>query len=139
MAKKATPFSEMKELGQRLKRVRVSAKLTQKQVGEIMRVTDVSVGRWEDGKAEPPLGYLEYLAKEHAVSIDWLLLGKESAAAEIKPQGALGEKLSLEVAELSKENRELRKRLVEISGENPTAWDTGLVRSSSDKERSSND
>ena len=58
---------------QRLKELRLSKGLSQKQLGEIIGTTYAAVSYWETGIKEPKASYIVNLAKYFDVSTDYLL------------------------------------------------------------------
>ncbi len=67
----------MSTFGARLQSLRKERKLTQKQLGKIVGVSDVTVGYWEKNQNSPGGMSLTKLAKYFGVSEDFLLTGKE--------------------------------------------------------------
>lgn len=67
----------MNTFGTRLKSLRKERKLTQKQLGKVVGVSDVTVGYWEKDQNTPGGVSLTKLAKYFGVSEDFLLTGKE--------------------------------------------------------------
>ncbi|WDA68712.1 helix-turn-helix domain-containing protein [Lactococcus lactis] len=63
----------MSALGNKLKALRKSKKLTQKEVGLKMGITQVNYGRWETGRNEPNIAKIILLANFYNVSTDYLL------------------------------------------------------------------
>lgn len=64
------------KFGERLKQLRTSEGLTQKELGEKLNVTAQAVSRWENADVEPSLSMLTTIGNLFNVSID-SLLGKE--------------------------------------------------------------
>lgn len=62
----------MKIFGARLREVRKSKKLTQKELAEQIGIKQNSYSDWETGKNEPSLENLVKLADLFEVSLDWL-------------------------------------------------------------------
>ena len=62
----------MKIVGQRLKELRVNARYSQKQIAEKCDTTQVTIGRYETGVAEPPLQKLLWYAEFFDVSLDYI-------------------------------------------------------------------
>ncbi|QTD42144.1 helix-turn-helix domain-containing protein [Sporosarcina sp. Te-1] len=60
-------------LGQRLKKLRLDRKLTQKQLAEKIKVTHVSISGYENGNRYPDTDTLQRLADYFDVSTDYLL------------------------------------------------------------------
>jgi transcriptional regulator with XRE-family HTH domain len=115
MPKKSIVFSNLKDLGERLKNLREEAKLSQNAVAHELKITDASIVGWEKGTVEPRLGYLEYLSQKCKCNLDWLLTG-EGEKEKISNQGndllpsATGITAGREL-ELLREKDDLNKRL----------------------------
>lgn len=62
----------MKIFGARLREVRKSKKLTQKELADKFGTNRVNVTKWETGRTEPSLENLVKLADLFEVSLDWL-------------------------------------------------------------------
>jgi transcriptional regulator with XRE-family HTH domain len=60
-------------IGERLKKLRKKMGLNQKQLGELIKVTKVSICCYEKGKREPGLSILASLADVLNTSTDYLL------------------------------------------------------------------
>lgn len=58
---------------QRLKDLRISKGLSQKELGKIIGSTYSAIGYWENGINEPKASYIINLAKYFEVSTDYLL------------------------------------------------------------------
>ena len=67
---------DLKETGRSIAECRKEKKLTQKQLGGRLNVTDRAVSKWETGKAFPDVNILEDLCRELEISISELLAGK---------------------------------------------------------------
>lgn len=63
----------MKEFGIKLKKLRETKNLTQKELGEILNVRNTTVSAWEQDIAEPPYEVLKQLCLIFEVSADYLL------------------------------------------------------------------
>ena len=61
------------ETGKRLKELRIENKLSQKEFGEILAVSQDTVSLWENGKSLPTAEYLIAISKHFNVSVDFLL------------------------------------------------------------------
>lgn len=68
--------SKMEIFGRRLREVRKSKKLTQKEIADLVHVNRVTYTNWEKGKREPSFENLIKLADLFEVSLD-CLLGRE--------------------------------------------------------------
>lgn len=73
-----------KEIGQRVRHIRGSR--TQEDFAALVGVTRANLASVETGRSFPGLLFLVNLAHTCAVSLDWLLLGKSSAASEAEGQ-----------------------------------------------------
>lgn len=60
-------------LGDKLKELRLSKKLTQKQIAEYLGINQTSYGDYEHGFYEPSITNLKKLARFYRISIDYLL------------------------------------------------------------------
>ena len=63
----------MKELGERLRRLRESVKLSQVKMAELLGVKQSSINRYEQGQSAPSLETLVRYADYFDVSLDYLL------------------------------------------------------------------
>lgn len=70
----------MNTFGSRLQSLRKDRKLTQKQLGKIVGVSDVTVGYWEKNQNTPGGVSLTKLARYFGVSEDFLLTGKDQVS-----------------------------------------------------------
>lgn len=59
-------------LSMRIKELRISKKLTQKELAETLNISTVSVSSYETGVKTPSLDMVMNIAKKYNVSIDWL-------------------------------------------------------------------
>ena len=75
----------MKELGERLRRLRESVKLSQVKMAELWGVRQSSINRYEQGQSAPSLETLVMYADYFDVSLDYLLARTDN------PQGKLYE------------------------------------------------
>ena len=66
-----------KQIGKFISDCRKEKKLTQKQLAEVLGVTNKAVSKWETGEGYPDITLLPQLAAELDISIDELLLGKK--------------------------------------------------------------
>jgi len=66
----------------RLREARRTAGLTQEELSFALDVTKSTVSSWETGRETPSFRYLELLAHELDLSLDFLVLGKRNEAAE---------------------------------------------------------
>lgn len=61
------------ELGKRIQSLRIKCNMTQKELGELINVSVVSIGGWENGTRKPSAEAIVALAKSFNVSTDYLL------------------------------------------------------------------
>lgn len=72
-------------LGTRIKELRKKNNVTQKQLADLLQVSQQTVGSWEVNRAEPNTDILKQLSRTFDVSIDYLLGNEsESNQREIK-------------------------------------------------------
>ncbi len=76
------PRYPWRNIGARIKDARLKAGLTQRQVAELVGVSDHAVWSWEAGKMKPTPEHLLELAYRCETSTDWLL-GRNVVEAEI--------------------------------------------------------
>ena len=67
---------DLLKIGNFLAALRKEKKLTQRELGEQLGVTDKTVSRWENGNYLPPVDILQKLALMYGVSINELLSGE---------------------------------------------------------------
>lgn len=79
-------------LGERIRRLRTGARMTQNELAERLGVSTSAIGMYEQGRREPPYELLLRVGELFGVSMDWLLARDErDNAAE---PGDLGDMLS---------------------------------------------
>lgn len=71
-------------IGERLKNLRVNAKLTQKDVADIMNVTPQTISKWELNLSEPSLDLMKELAALYGVKVDELLNSSSTLSYEVQ-------------------------------------------------------
>ena len=64
------------QVGTFIAQCRKEKKLTQKQLGEKLNVTDRAVSKWETGRSFPDVSLMEPLCQELDISVSELLAGK---------------------------------------------------------------
>lgn len=80
----------MTEIGQRLKKIRESRSLNQKQFGDNIGVsTYETVSRWERGLGYPSADILETIRQKYLINIDWLISGEGEMLLENQSAGTL--------------------------------------------------
>lgn len=65
--------TDLKLIGDRIRKVRYAYKLTQQQMAAQLHVTRSCLANYERGTRQPPIEFLRYLAKEFQVDLDYLL------------------------------------------------------------------
>lgn len=70
----------MTTLGNRIKIKREEYELSQKDLAKSLKVTAMAISQWENDTTEPKGSNIRALASLFNVTLDWLLLGKESVA-----------------------------------------------------------
>ena len=78
---------DRKYIGAFIRARRKEKRLTQKQLGELIGVSDRAVSRWENGIGLPDVEILLPLSKSLGVTVDELLTGEECKAAPIARSG----------------------------------------------------
>ncbi|RMD89734.1 MAG: helix-turn-helix domain-containing protein [Calditrichaeota bacterium] len=75
-----------KQLGKRLKSIRLERELKQEDISRLFGISKGSVSEYENGKNEPPLSFLMNFAQKFGVDIAWLLRGRyqPQLEAEVK-------------------------------------------------------
>ncbi len=74
-------------LGGKIKKARIAANLTQKELADQLSVTFQTVSKWEGGVTEPDLATLRAIAKALSVSLEYLVSEDEEAVAESEEKG----------------------------------------------------
>lgn len=84
-------------IGDRIKEMRKKNRYTQKEIGEMCCVSDISVYKWETDRTEPNIDTLCKLADIFGVSLDYLLgrttdheIKKEAPPARPRAAGRTG-------------------------------------------------
>lgn len=73
----------MEIYGKRLKQLRKECGAKQKQLADILSVTETAVSYWESGKREPPMETQKKIADYFGVSIDYMMRTDEELSASI--------------------------------------------------------
>ena len=68
--------SKTHNLGERIKQLRLSSKMTQSSLAEKLFVSDKVISKWEKGKSIPDVDILLDLSEIFDISIEYLLTGK---------------------------------------------------------------
>lgn len=61
-----------------LKSARVNANLTQKELAEILGVTQITVNNWENGRSEPTLSQLRKISELSGIPMDFIYVPEKS-------------------------------------------------------------
>lgn len=59
--------------GQRIRKLRIAARLSQEELAELVDVSRQAVSRWENGSSYPRIEKLVLLSQLYAVSLDYLM------------------------------------------------------------------
>lgn len=111
-----------KQLGKRLKSIRLERELKQEDISRLFGISKGSVSEYENGKNEPPLSFLLNFSQKFGVDIAWLLKGRyqPQLEVEVQPSGAMAlrdqttsypekDKILNEIIEYLKKDEELLK------------------------------
>ena len=63
----------MKEIGKRIKELRIESKFSQRELGTLLSVSQDTVSLWENGKSLPTAEFLIALSKTFKVTTDYIL------------------------------------------------------------------
>ena len=77
---------DAREMGKFIAECRRQKKLTQKQLGERLNVTDRAVSKWETGRSFPDVSILENLCQVLDISVAELLAGKRLEPHQYQPE-----------------------------------------------------
>lgn len=77
---------DSKQMGQFICTCRKEKKLTQKQLGELLDVTEKAVSKWETGRSIPDIGIIESLCEALEIDIGELLSGKRIDEKDYKDE-----------------------------------------------------
>jgi transcriptional regulator with XRE-family HTH domain len=75
--------SELKDLGQRIRRRREALTITQQELADALKISPQYVSAIEKSKKVPSLALVSELAKQLGVSIDYLVSGEEGVVRDI--------------------------------------------------------
>ena len=68
----------MNQLAQQIKKLRTANNLSQYELAEKLYISRQAISKWENGEATPDMDKLVQLAEIFGVSLDYLVLGKET-------------------------------------------------------------
>lgn len=73
----------MKEIGEKIASKRKEKGLTQRELADILHVSDKNVSKWECGRGVPDIFYMKILADVFDVSVDYFVQGEVNAAVDL--------------------------------------------------------
>lgn len=74
----------METLGSRIKSLRKQKKLTQKELGRRLDISDVSVLKWENDTNTPKLENIHQLAIELDTTVEFIMYGKDPSSSNVQ-------------------------------------------------------
>ncbi len=107
-----------KKFGEFIKELRKEKKLTQKELGEKLNITDKAISKWERGLSFPDIAVLKDLAEFFEIDISELLNGERGKKQEIDIEKAIQEAIEnyKNIEEKKKEKvQKVKKRIGVIS------------------------
>lgn len=104
----------MKTLADRMKYARTFAGLTQRDVGDALKVTRNAVSLWENGTNAPTADKLGEFAKMTGISVEWIMVGGPIDKASGSPRSKIDDELSQYVDTLQGTEREKALALLKI-------------------------
>lgn len=101
----------------RLKRLREQKKMTQSELGKILKISPSAIGMYEHGRREPDIPTLKKMAAFFKVSIDYLLENDTAPTLNDMNQFLLKEKIIFDnvVIHLNDTDREILYQALEIA------------------------
>lgn len=108
----------MLEIGKKIKELRLSKKLTQKDLAQILNVTPQAISKWERNESNPDIQMLVTLSKYFNISVDDILGNKNenffgSFISKIKGNKKM-EKVTKKNQSEDFENTESEKKVMKI-------------------------
>lgn len=94
-------------LGQRIKLAREEAGLSQRQLGQILQLSDKAVSSYEVGRAEPSLEILQTISRATSTPVEYFFSSK--SGADSSSNGLLLAKLARIEKELQQIKQSLKK------------------------------
>lgn len=100
-------------VGERIKELRIQKKLTQTDLGKLISLTYIQIGRYETDKSSPSSDVLQRLATALDTTTDYLMKGTEdeAVAAQLTDKELL--KQFKQVEQLSPEDKNLIKTFID--------------------------
>lgn len=102
------------EFGQRIRRLREGARLTQEQLGERLGVTATAVSHWERGRSQPPAVDVPRIPLALGVTICELYGIEEGHTRPQRPGRRWAQRLADQVATMSPADQEFVRELAEV-------------------------
>lgn len=100
-------------IGNRIKELRKSKKMSQSELGKFIGVSQTTVTAWENGRAEPSSSYVAKLATFFNVSTDYLLGRKTPDNNDIDLDRAIDNAMSFDGKPVTDHDRKIMKQLWE--------------------------
>lgn len=98
-------------IGNRIKELRKSKKMSQSELGKFIGVSQTTVTAWENGRAEPSSSYVAKLATFFNVSTDYLLGRKTPDNNDIDLDRAIDNAMSFDGKPVTDHDRKMMKQL----------------------------
>lgn len=77
-------YFDAHEFGKRVKALRTEKGLTQEKLAEMLNISFSQISRIESGRSTPSIDVMIELAELFQVSLDYLILGRESATENVR-------------------------------------------------------
>lgn len=107
-------------VGERIKRIRLSSKLSQEKFGEKIMVTGASVSLLESGRNNPSDQTISLICREFNISETWLRTGE----GEMEVPVAEDDKIADFISDVLKGKPDIRRRLISaLARLDPEDWD----------------
>ena len=114
------PENKTKEIGLRIKTIRLKHHITQKQLASHIGVSQTAIALWESGQRTVPLETIDHIAEYLNVSVGYLLLGEPNESNnsnDIKKPISNDSKEAYVINKLEKLNISNQHTKINISGE----------------------
>lgn len=85
-------------LGKRLRQARIESGKSQKEVGDLIGITQGAVGHYENDRHQPSMDTLVKFAQIYAVSVNWIMTGDKDTGDAIN---LFGDDIPKELADLN--------------------------------------